>query len=95
MKWYVVYSGRYPGVYNSWQACHEQVIPYKYSCYKGFNTREEAEDDYSKYVLREKRNHEVGKGAGQIGLSGLKNLIIFVQFVLIVMLPVMMFMWTM
>ena len=47
------------------------------SC-KVFNTSEEAEDDYSKYVLKEKRNHEVGKGAYQIRWNELKNLIIFV-----------------
>jgi viroplasmin and RNaseH domain-containing protein len=82
----VVYLGRYPGVYGSYQTCHEQVTGYQKNCYKGFKTREEAEDDYSKFILKEKSNHEVAKGAGQIGLSGLKNLIIFVQFVVIVVL---------
>ena len=37
-------------------------------------------------MLREKGKHEVGKGACQVEFSGLKNLIIFVQFVVIAVL---------
>lgn len=86
MKWYVVYS-RCPGVYDSWPSYNEQVIGYKGCSFEGFNSREETENDYSKYVLKEKSNHEVGKGAGQLSaLSGFKNLIILFQFILIVML---------
>jgi hypothetical protein len=62
------------------------VDSYKNSCYKGFKTRDEADNDYSKFMLKEKSNHGVGKGEGQIMLSGLKNLIIFVQFIVIVVL---------
>lgn len=43
-------------------------------------------------ICSKRRNHEVGKGPGQIGWSGLKNL--FVLIVLIVVLLVMMFVWT-
>ena len=68
---------------------HEQVNHYKDNFYKDFNTREETEDDYSQYLIKEKRNHKVGKGAGQIRFSW-KNLTIFIQFLLIVALLVMM-----
>ena len=53
-----------------------KVVGYKGSCFTGLNIREEAEDDYSKYVLKKMRKHEVIKGVGQIGLSVLKNLIL-------------------
>ena len=75
-----------PGDHGSWQTCHEQVNGYNNFCFRGFETREEAEDDYSKLVLREKSNHEAGKGAGLVRLSGPKNLIIFVQFIVIVVM---------
>ena len=59
---------------------------YKNNYYNGFKSREEADDDYSKFVIKEKSNHEVGKGASHIMLSTLKNFIIFVQFIVIVVL---------
>lgn len=48
MKSYVVYRGSCPGVYDSWPSCNEQVIGYKGCSFEGFNSREEAENDYSK-----------------------------------------------
>ena len=59
---------------------------YKNSCYRWFETREGAEDDFSKFVVKEKSNHGVGNGAGQIRLSRLSNFISLVQFVVIVLL---------
>ena len=53
---------------------------------KGFKSRDEAEDDYSRFVLKVKSNHEVHKGVGQMGLSRLKNLIIFTKLIIIVVL---------
>lgn len=68
------------------QTCHEQVNSYKNGFYRGFKTRGEVEDDYSMFVLKYKSNHEVGKGVGKLGCNGLTNLIIFGQFVVIVIL---------
>lgn len=59
---------------------------YKNSCDRGFETREEVDDDYSKFVVKEKSRHGVGKGAGHIGLSRLNDFIIFVQSVVVVYL---------
>jgi viroplasmin and RNaseH domain-containing protein len=78
----VVYSGRHSGVYDSWKACHEQVNRYKYNCFKGYDTREEAEHAYSKYLLQEERN--------QIRWSWMKN-----SFVLIVIFLSVMLVWSM
>ena len=42
-KFYVVWIGLNPGVYDSWEACKQQVEGWKGAVYKGFDTREEAE----------------------------------------------------
>lgn len=86
MKWYVVYSGRVSRTQSSFQTCHEQVNGYKNNCYRGFKTRDGAEDDYSKFIVKLKINHVVGKGACQIGLSRLNDFIIFIQFIVFVRL---------
>lgn len=46
-KYYVVWQGREPGIYGSWNECEAQVrgVPAKYM---GFPTREAAEEAYSK-----------------------------------------------
>lgn len=57
MKWYVVYSGRVSRTQSSFQTCHEQVNGYKNNCYRGFKTRDGAEDDYSKFIVKLKIDH--------------------------------------
>ena len=42
-RFYVVWQGRKPGVYNSWAECKEQVFQFEQALYKSFSTREEAE----------------------------------------------------
>ena len=42
-KYYVVWKGVTPGVYDSWTACQLQIKGYKGALYKSFDTREEAE----------------------------------------------------
>jgi viroplasmin and RNaseH domain-containing protein len=39
-KWYVVYRGRVPGVYEEWEGCKAQVTNFNGNCYKGYKTRE-------------------------------------------------------
>ena len=41
-KWYVVISGRTPGVYASWPECYEQVNGYRNAIYRAFLTEEDA-----------------------------------------------------
>jgi len=41
-KYYVVWSGREPGIYTSWETCAKQVNGVNGARYKAFKTREEA-----------------------------------------------------
>ena len=43
-KYYVVWIGLNPGIYDSWEACKQQVEGWKGAVYKGFATRDEAEE---------------------------------------------------
>ena len=42
-KWYVVFKGKVPGVYDEWEHCSEQVTKFSGNRYKGYKSREEAE----------------------------------------------------
>ena len=41
-KWYTVWVGREPGVYNSWDDCQEQVENYPGAKYKSYTSKDEA-----------------------------------------------------
>ena len=43
-KFYVVWIGLNPGVYDSWEQCKQQVEGWKGAVYKAFDTREEADE---------------------------------------------------
>ena len=53
-KYFVVWVGQNPGIYNSWEACKKQVHGYPEAKYKGFATESEAktalESSYWNYV---------------------------------------------
>lgn len=42
MKYYVVWEGRSPGVYDSWEECQLQIDGFKGAKYKAFNSQVEA-----------------------------------------------------
>ena len=42
MKWYVVWVGNNPGIYETWEDCKLQVENFPGARYKAFKTREEA-----------------------------------------------------
>ena len=46
-KYYVVWNGRRPGIYTSWEACKAQVHGATGARYKAFRTREEAAAAYA------------------------------------------------
>lgn len=46
-KFYVVWTGREPGVYESWSACERQVKGVAGAQFKGFGTRLEAESAFA------------------------------------------------
>jgi len=43
VKYYVVWVGLKPGVYNSWKECQAQITGYPKAKYKSFKTKEAAE----------------------------------------------------
>ncbi len=56
-KFYVVWAGRTPGIYSSWEECKHEVEGYEGAKYKGFPTLDLARtawnDDPSKYLSKE------------------------------------------
>lgn len=42
-KFYVVWKGRMPGIYDSWEKCKEQVLHYEDARYKSFESRAAAQ----------------------------------------------------
>ncbi|MCL2651421.1 MAG: ribonuclease H family protein [Candidatus Azobacteroides sp.] len=59
-KFYVVWKGIIPGVYNSWDECKRQVENFEGALYKSFPSKELAEKAYHsnpyKYIGKEKTN---------------------------------------
>lgn len=45
-KFYVVWNGLEPGIYDTWLKCQQQVKGVKDACYKAFDTEEEAMHAY-------------------------------------------------
>lgn len=46
-KFYVVWKGRKPGIYETWEECRGQILGFKDAVYKSFPTRKEAVDAYA------------------------------------------------
>lgn len=46
-KYYVVWAGFKPGIYNTWEDCKQQVTGFDRAKYKSFKTKDEAEDAYN------------------------------------------------
>ena len=46
-RYYVVWNGAEPGIYNSWSECETQIKGVKQALYKSFATKEEAERAYN------------------------------------------------
>ena len=60
-KYYVVWDGVVPGIYDSWSDCQQQIKGYPSAKYKSFNTLEEAQkafhSDYHTHIgLKRKRS---------------------------------------
>lgn len=57
-RYYVVWNGLVPGVYNTWDECRQQIEGVKQALYKSFATLDEAERAYSesphKYIYAKK-----------------------------------------
>ncbi len=46
-KFYVVWVGREPGIYNSWEECTQQIHGFAGAVYKSFKTRQLAEEAFN------------------------------------------------
>lgn len=47
-RWYVVWEGRKPGIYDSWKECSDQVLGFSGNKFKSFATYAEAVSEYAK-----------------------------------------------
>lgn len=56
MKYYVVFKGHNPGVYDNWDEAKEQTDGFPGAVYKSYPTSEEATEAYRKYSGVEDRN---------------------------------------
>ena len=86
-KWYVVFEGTVPGVYEEWDDCVKQVNGFKGNYYKGYKTREEAEARYNNHRLEKERDmkgkERKMKGGGERKKNP-KNTIIVVSMLFMV-----------
>jgi ribonuclease HI len=69
-RFYVVWKGKRPGIYDSWDACKSQIEGSEGARYMAFDTREEAERAYrSSYkdiqAARKKHSEKALKGLGE------------------------------
>lgn len=62
-KYYAVKAGRVPGVYDSWDACKEQVSGFPKADFKGFSVKEDAE----RYVSGEAFDQSIEKSEDSLG----------------------------
>jgi ribonuclease HI len=65
-KWYVVWNGRKPGIYNNWDQCDESVHGFSDCHYKTFPDFEDALAafymGYAAYAEQRKRNRGARPG---------------------------------
>ena len=52
-KWYAVYVGHVPGVYDEWPECQAQVSGFSGGSQKGFDSRAEAEASYLRFIAQQ------------------------------------------
>ena len=66
-KYYVIWIGLERGVFDSWNACKKYVEGYKGAKYKSFESKELAEEAYSRsyteYINTEAANSDVRKAS--------------------------------
>lgn len=49
-KWYVVWEGRQPGIYEDWEDAQDQIEGFPGAKYKSFSSKEEATKAYRNYL---------------------------------------------
>lgn len=64
-KFYTVWKGKVPGIYNTWEDCKAQIERYQGAQFKSFLTRGEAEEAYNQSYF----DYQVKKPNNASGLS--------------------------
>jgi ribonuclease HI len=74
-KFYVVWKGRKPGIYESWDACKLQIAGVKGALYMSFSSRKEAEKAYNGNYMayKGKRKKEPSLSPGELLRIGEPN----------------------
>ena len=66
-KYYVVWVGKTPGVYDNWNDCKQQVFQFENAKYKSFESKAAAEDAFKQgYEKFYKNNPATGNAAKQL-----------------------------
>lgn len=75
-KYYVVWKGRQPGIYNSWKECKKAIVGFKGAQYKSFPTLEAAKKAYDNpyQAYRGKKKPSLGLRPEEIMALGPINL---------------------
>lgn len=61
-KYYVVFEGKTPGIYDSWPDCKQQVCGVSGNTYKGYDTLDEAREAFKKWETRLKKPTPIDEG---------------------------------
>ncbi|WP_439183886.1 ribonuclease H1 domain-containing protein [Carboxylicivirga taeanensis] len=76
-KYYVVWVGAQPGIYNSWPDCQAQIKGYPAAKFKGFASLKEAQEafsrSYGEYINKQAGAKPVSKPSLQATKSIIKN----------------------
>ncbi len=65
-KWYVVWKGRNPGIYETWDECNDQVYKVRGAQYKSYTSKLQAENAFknANYVVWRGKEPGVYQGLG-------------------------------
>ena len=77
-KYFVVWEGKTPGIYTSWEACKQQVHGYAGALYKGFDSKEEAQKALLSpcwdYIGKRAKEREVATQKAAVPAEALESL---------------------
>ncbi|WP_240375812.1 ribonuclease H [Bacillus piscicola] len=59
-KWYVVWTGRKPGIYNSWSECEKQVKGFPNASFRSFTSEEDAKKAFQGKLTSKKATQHIG-----------------------------------
>ncbi|KAL3840672.1 hypothetical protein ACJIZ3_025263 [Penstemon smallii] len=69
-KFYVVFVGRVPGIYDNWDDANDQVKYYSNARHKSFKSFEAAEDAYARHLSKSKFSTDSGSSSSHAQVEG-------------------------